>query len=201
MTLSPEAQEVREVFDRRVMALLDMPTSSDAWRGHLSKWLGYYPRLLLVFHMVEQWETGRRRRRPTFPSARATAERAARFAEFLLAHAIRFYETVIGTGDTGRAVRTAAGIILMRAEEGLTVISAREIYEQASGVATGPDRKLRELYAAMRALDHHGWCRSATKTTRGERDGRSPSPPGAVQILRGCRRPTRIAREYERVHA
>jgi hypothetical protein len=199
VTLSPEAQDVREAFDRRVMTLLDMPTSSDAWRGHLNKWLGYYPRLMLVFHMVEQWETAGAEA-ADIPVARATAERAARFAEFLLAHAIRFYETVIGTGDTGRAVRTAAGIILVRAEEGVTVISAREIYERHR--EWRPDKpQASELYAAMRALGHHGWCRSTTKTSGGtERWALSPL---LRERFKSCAAAEvdRIAREYERVQA
>ena len=37
VTLSPEAQQIRLDFERRVNLLLDAPQMSDAWRGHLKK--------------------------------------------------------------------------------------------------------------------------------------------------------------------
>lgn len=156
VTLSPGAQEIRQAFERRVGALLDMPHASDAWRGHLNKWDGFFARLLLVFHMLDNWQE-HSRAAATVPVSRDTAERVWRFSAFLLSHAIRFYETIVGSGAAGEAARRAAGIILVL---GQSPVKRRSIYEKHRAWRPDADTA-RELLDAMRALSRLGWCTTA----------------------------------------
>ena len=168
VTLSPEAQAIRLEFERRVNNLLDAPQLADAWRGHLNKWDGFFARLLLVFHMVEHWgQHGQAA--AALPVSGDTARRVWRFAAFLLSHAIRFYELVVGQGAAGEAARRAAGIILVL---GQPTVSRRDLYEKhrawrADGV--------RDLTDAMRVLGRLGWC-SVIETEHGVPSGWSVNP-------------------------
>ena len=150
VTLSPEAQAIRQRFERRVVDLQDLPQMSDAWRGHLAKWDGLFARLLLNFHMLSV--PGRKA--VATPVSGETAERAWRFANFLLDHAIRFYESIVGIGAGGEAARRAAGIVLILRK---SVVTRRALYEKHR--AWRPDGEApRELLDAMRSLSRFGWC-------------------------------------------
>jgi hypothetical protein len=166
VTLSPEAQEVRSRFDDRIDALLDLPRTSAAWRGHLNKWPGFFARLLLVFHMLDHWrEHGGLA--VEVPVSCESAERVWRFAELLLAHAIRFYEDVIGLGASGEAARLAAGIILISGRK--LVISRRNLYEAHREWRPG-ELGAGDLLDAMRVLERHGWCKPFERTSGGPID-------------------------------
>lgn len=163
VTLSAGAQQVRARFEKRVSALLDMPRGSDAWCGHLNKWPGFFARLLLVFHMADHWHEFRGAAAGQQVSGE-TAERVWRFAGFLLAHAIRFYETVIGLGASGDAARRAAGAILVSKKDRL---SRRDLYELNR--EWRKDGKT-ELFEAMRVLERHGWCKPVSTHRDGQPD-------------------------------
>jgi hypothetical protein len=154
ITLSPAAQLVRVRFDRRLDALLDMPRASAAWCGHLNKWPGSFARLLLVFHMLDHWQTAGGGSTEIQVSGE-TAERVWRFACFLLAHAIRFYETVIGLGASGDVARRAARAVLVIGKD---TLSRRDLYESCREWRPG-EPGASELYEAMRILTRHGWCK------------------------------------------
>lgn len=164
VTLSPEALAIRRRFDQRINALLDLPQMGEAWRGHVSKWRGFFPRLLLVFHMLDHWQQSGPAAAQQ-PVSGETAERAWRFANFLLEHAMRFYGTVVGAGAGAEAARKAAGIVLVL---GKTTVTHRDIYEKnrsewrpGSGTAPG------DLFDAMRLLGRMGWCAVAERDNSG----------------------------------
>lgn len=194
ITLSPEAQAFRFKFEQRVNNLLDAPQLADAWRGHLNKWDGFFARLLLVFHMVEHWSQ-HGAAAAELPVSGDTAGRVWRFAAFLLSHAIRFYELVVGQGAAGEAARRAAGIILIL---GQPTVSRRDLYEKhRAWRAEGA----RDLTDAMRVLGRLGWC-SMTESEHGV-----PSSWGVNPLVfdrfkeRGVAEGERRRREYARVQA
>ncbi len=156
VTLSPGAQTIRLQFEQNIEALLDVPQMSAAWRGHLGKWAGLFARLLLVFHMMDNWSA----RGPgaiSIPVSAETASRAARFANLLLCHAIQFYETIVGAGESGEAARQAAGIILTHGEP---EISRRDLYEGNRARWRPTKREFPpELFDAMTTLGRMGWCK------------------------------------------
>lgn len=193
VTLSPEAQAIRQGFECVITNLQDLPQMSEAWRGHLAKWDGFFARLLLVFHMLSV--PGREA--VITPVSGATAERARRFANFLLAHAMRFYESVVGIGEGGEAARQAAGIILVLNK---SVVTRRALYEKHR--AWRPDGEApRELLDAMRILSRLGWCEPA------ERDDTGPTSwslnPKVFELFsdRAAAETERRRRGYARVQA
>ena len=179
---------------------------SDAWRGHLNKWEGFFARLLLVFHMLDHWPTADLgdttnkglisicedgRAAVYIPASRETAERAYRFAGVLLAHAIRFYETIVGLGASGDSARRAAGIILTRV--GASTLSRRELYEAHRNWRPG-ERDASELFEAMRILERHGWCRPVFSDDRNiEKWEINPEPRRPLQG--SCCRRSRTAQD------
>lgn len=166
VSLSPEAQQVRSRVEAQIRTLSDMPTNSDAWRGHLSKWSGFFPRILLVFHLVDVWSQLGRVDLES-PVSEDTALRAERLTGFLLGHAIRFYETVIGADTAGRAAEVAAGIVLVRAAGGSDNVSRRDLYEAHRGWRP-QEPKAGELYVAMQRLERYGWCLASTGASGSE---------------------------------
>jgi len=149
ITLSGEAQAIRQKFERRLDTLLDLPDVSDAWCNHISKWSGNFARLLLIFHMLERGPSG-----ALVPVAGDTAERAWRFAQFLLVHAIHFYEQTIGRGFAGEAAHVAAGLVLTSEK---STITARDLYRRHRAWRDGEASQ--ELFDGMKVLCRLGWCR------------------------------------------
>lgn len=196
--LSPEAQAVRQRFDRRVEALLNAPQMPEAGRGHLSKWQGFFARLLLIFHMVDNWREHGARSSDIQVSAE-TAERVWRFSSLLLQHAIRFYETVIGLGAGGDAARQAAGIILTA---GTPTISRRDLYERNRAKWRPTNRTVpSELFEAMGTLERMGWCRPAERDAHGVKEW-AVNPLVYVRFKeRAAAEAERRARDYARVQA
>jgi len=193
--LSPEAQAVRQRFERRIDALMNMPQMSDAWSGHLSKWVGFFPRLMLVFHMVDGW-SAHGIAAAGLPVSGETAERVWRFSEFLLRHAVRFYETVVGMGAAADAARRVAGVILVN---GMTSQSQRDIYNRHQAWRPQGRPIHPELAAAMTTLGRLGWCRPKAPIIVAPTDW-DINP--AVFILfkdRAAAEAERRRREYERV--
>lgn len=160
VTLSPEAQAVRQRSERRTTNLLDLPQMSDAWRSHLAKYDGFFARILLVFHML----TVPGREALATPVSGETAERAWRFANFLLSHAMRFYESTVGIGAGGEAARQAADIVLVLNK---STVTRRMMYEKNRGAWRPDGEAPRELLDAMRILSCLGWCSPVDHDDRG----------------------------------
>jgi hypothetical protein len=190
--LSDDAQAVRQRFDQRTHTLLDMPNVSPAWAGHLSKWSGLFARLLLVFHVLDNWQA-KAEAVADIPVSAETAEMAERFASFLLSHAIRFYENIVGLGAAGDAARRAAGIILV---EGKTTVTRRALYERHRPWRPN-ERAYRELFEAMTTLGRMGWCRADVA-----RESWIVNPDVFAKFKeRAAAEEERRKREYERVQA
>jgi hypothetical protein len=151
--LSPAAQAVRRSFESRISALCNLPDISDGWRGHLGKWRGIFARILLIFHVLDRWPEHAGDAFAGEVSA-DTATRAAKFGEALLSHALRFYETCVGVGQTGEDARWIAGHILSRGLQ--EKITRRDITDARTPWRKEPGR----VAAAMRLLEGLEWVRS-----------------------------------------
>jgi hypothetical protein len=194
--LSDGAQEVRRRFDERVLTLLEMPNVSAAWCGHLNKWPGFFARMLLVFHMVENWR-GKGWSTTETPVSAETAEKAWSFASFLLVHAVRFYESIVGLGASGDAARRAAGILLV---EGTPTVTRRAIAERHRPWRAGEGAH-RELIEAMTVLGRMGWCRPGDWDKNGVKEW-VVNPAVYVRFKdRAAAEEERRKREYQRVLA
>jgi hypothetical protein len=113
--LAAAAQKERQFLVRQARDLARHPITSSAFKAHLSKWEGLYPRLLLTFHLVEG---AAEERDPERIIGEDTAERVARLMlNFLLPHAARFYSEVLDDTPYDAHARWVAGHILANREE------------------------------------------------------------------------------------
>lgn len=146
-TLTPEAQAVRTAFTVQIHALKIMPQMPTAFRSHLSKWEGLYPRLLLTWHVMQHGD-----HLHTIPDQIdvATAACVSQFMmEYLLPHSSRFYATILSK-DYSNDIGWIAGYILSR---NLSRITARDI-ERAYPRLRG-ERAL--VVQTMEYLEALGW--------------------------------------------
>lgn len=158
VTLTPEAQEVRQDFDHQIERLKDLPDLSEAWAGHLNKWPGLFVRVLLAFHIAENWHE-HHGGAINMPVSGGTAERALRFARYLLRHSLRVYEEYIGLGEAAEPARKAAGAILV--SDRAPMLTRTAIYRKVRDWEPVNKRPHPELMTAMRVLERHFWCRPA----------------------------------------
>jgi hypothetical protein len=153
---SPEAHDTRREFAGyvdRLIALVehDEPRMAD----HLGKAKGYYARVCLVMHLIEQADGIER------PVSQDTASRAARlFVEYLLPHISAFYETTAEGSRSDlvpaalRRVAQVASLILRKPLQGVTagVLGA--------GLNFWSSASLDEQGAILSTLVSHGWLRT-----------------------------------------
>jgi hypothetical protein len=178
------------------LTLLEMPNVSAAWCGHLNKWPGFFARLLLVFHMLDTWQA-KGMSAIEAPVSTETAEKVWSFASFLLVHAVRFYESVVGLGASGEAARRAAGVVLV---EGAPTITRRAIAERHRQWRSA-DAPHRELVEAMTVLGRMGWCRPSAWDKHGVKEW-TVNPAVYVRFkYRAAAEEERRQREYQRVLA
>jgi Protein of unknown function (DUF3987) len=145
ITLSEEAQRQRALVQQVAHQVMELPSTSSAFRAHLSKWPGLFARLLLTFHLAES--DGQ----PAPMVSGQTAERVARFAlDYLLPNAARFYADFFGLNDTAVHARWVAGLILAHSLES---IRARDIYRAYSELRSDLD----ELTRTLAVLVVAGW--------------------------------------------
>jgi hypothetical protein len=147
--LSPAAQEHRNQVSAVVAAMMVLPDTAGAMKGHLDKWGGYFARLLLVYHAIECTAAGHGIA-DTVPGA--TAAKVARLMlQFLLPQATRFYADVLGPDECTGHARWVAGYVLAekRAE-----VSTRDIYRALRAVRNDHAA----IPRAMGVLEMAGWA-------------------------------------------
>ena len=132
ITLSEGAQHQRELVQKVARSVSLLPDSSPAFKGHLAKWEGLFPRIALTFHMIENAAYGDGRLEEII--SEETAGMAARLMlDFLLPNAARFYQEIVGTGEEPQNVRWIAGYIL---SHDLEKIAPRDIYRSFRSLRT-----------------------------------------------------------------
>jgi hypothetical protein len=141
---------LREATDN-IDALQHLPGASEAWKGHVEKWGKILPRLVLIFHAIEQWQSFEFVV-PSEPVGEVTVRRAIHFANCLLRHSLAFYDRYYGQSAAASEARKLAGYILTRPDK--LSYRARD-FGQAQKTLRDPQL----LKATMRELEIAGWCR------------------------------------------
>jgi len=148
--MTPAASEVFESVLRWSGDLCALPSTSPAFRGHLSKWGALYARLVLILHAAESFDlSGRLLERVGVD----TAERArALLLKFFLPHSAALYREIVGTGAGGtQHGEWIAGFILAH---GLERVSLRDLRRAYRDLRDDEDATRR----AMRPLEFAGWA-------------------------------------------
>jgi Protein of unknown function (DUF3987) len=150
--LHPGAQCHRRALDELVIALKTLPDTTARMKAALDKLTGIYPRLCLIFHLIEY--AANPTACPVDMVPETTAKRAARYVrDILLPHLGRAEAIMYRTAQTGHA-RWIAGFILVRRFER---IPRREIM-RAYGLLRAPECAC-ELTSVMDGLAAMGWAR------------------------------------------
>lgn len=149
VVLTPDASEVFQGVLELSADLCALPTTSGAFRGHLSKWGALYARLLLVIHTAESFDlAGRMLDRVDLDTARRTRDLLVRW---LLPHAAALYREVIGAGGGAKHAEWIAGFILAHRKD---TVSARDLMRAYRDLGDDEDAARR----AMRPLEGAGWA-------------------------------------------
>jgi hypothetical protein len=148
LTFDPGAQEVRARLERKHNDLLALESLNRKLASHIGKYDGYFARLCLVWHCLENAQA---KKLPASISA-DTAERVAKFMhEFLLPHALAFYSGVLALADDHDRLSAVAGYILAR---GLERITTRDV---ARGDRTMRRLSRQDTNAVFEQLEALGW--------------------------------------------
>lgn len=118
---APEVHPLRELLNSRLRLVGSMPWVTNAFKTHLSKWEGLFPRLCLTWHCIQESAVY------PFPETIPveTAQHVFTFMlEYLLPHAARFYTEVLQGKEEEEHVKWIAGHILAH---DLLKISSRTI--------------------------------------------------------------------------
>jgi hypothetical protein len=150
--LSEDAQVERLRVKKVSDAMMALPSTPVALRGHLAKWDGLFARLLLVFHVAACSEIGLDPQ-PVIEGDTAAAVRRL-MLRFLLPMAIRIYRRYFGKGERLGHAQWIAGHILAH---GLPDIAASQIKKAYR--AARPDPRI--ICEAMADLHDARWVRPA----------------------------------------
>jgi hypothetical protein len=126
VTLGAEAQAERAKVEAMAGAVMALPTTPAAFKGHLLKWPGLFARLCLVFHLIDAAGEVTDELIPTAPPvlSAGTARRVATFMkQYLLPNATSLY-ALAGSSPATDHARWVADYILAR---GCNEISSRDI--------------------------------------------------------------------------
>ncbi len=160
VTLSDEAKAAcREFSD-----FINRTTSSEGLppllRGHMSKWEGMWPRLVLTYHC---WGCALAGKHPssTPVSGRTTARVTAFMREFMLPQALRFYGNLASTADSVYGLsQKVAGTILA---EKISKFSSRDLHRTTNAWRTASEQARR---AAIQLLKECGWIIGVDSSAR-----------------------------------
>lgn len=151
VTLSPEAQADMRAFSDFVNRTVAGGGLPSMLIGHLSKWEGLWPRLVLVYHC---WGCALAGKHPgTTPVSARTTGRVTRFMkEFLLPQSLRFYGGLAGAGDSvyGIAQKVASMILSERSAR----VTSRELHRSVNAWRVTSEQNRR---AAIQLLKECGW--------------------------------------------
>lgn len=151
VTMSPEAQADMRAFSDFVNRTVAGGGLPSMLIGHLSKWEGLWPRLVLVYHC---WGCALAGKHPgTTPVSARTTGRVTRFMkEFLLPQSLRFYGGLAGAGDSvyGIAQKVASMILSERSAR----VTSRELHRSVNAWRVTSEQNRR---GAIQLLKECGW--------------------------------------------
>ncbi len=160
--LSEAAYETLQTAGAEISALKHVPGAPIALKGHLAKWGKLLPRITLIFHAIECFETmGDASLSSRIAVEEATAARAVRFARFLLTHALRFYDEFYEVDEQSSFARWIAGHMLAHPEK--KAFTRRDLGNARKDLRKDP----RRLLAAMAELEAFGWAAVTGRDSQG----------------------------------
>lgn len=113
------AQEIRNALHVKHHGLVAaMETVNKKMASHLGKYDAFFPRLCVLFHVIENANS------ETLPDeiSEATAKRVERFlSEYIMRHSMSFYTTTIGVSEDQDVIEDVAGYILAHNVSTLTM--------------------------------------------------------------------------------
>lgn len=160
--------------------------ASRAFAGHIAKWGKILPRILLIFHAVEQ-VSAHGRVNPESLVDVSTVKMASLFARFLLRHSWAFYREYYGRAEGTEDAHWYADYILTHPET--LKISHRDIGQAKKDWRGDGHKRLR--LRMMGELERGGWVRVATRS-QGEPATWDVNPRVHVRF---AERAVRVARE------
>ncbi len=165
VSLSDEAKADWRAFSDFVNRTTTSDGLPSMFRGHLSKWEGMWPRLVLTYHA---WGCSLAGKHPgsTPVSGRTTKRVTAFMREFMLPQALRFYGSIAGSGDSvyGLAQKVAGTILA----EKMCKFTSRDLHRSMNAwrVSSEQSRK-----AAVQLLRECGWIIGSESSSRLGSDG------------------------------
>lgn len=149
VVFSEDAHQCRERVKARSIALMEAFESPHikAWLG---KWTGLYARLALLYHTIECAERGIY---PTdTPVSFDNASRVEQFmCQYLLHHAVHFYNEIMEASDRTEHVRQIARLILSRRASKITKRDLMRYWKPFKRI------EMFEVKSAMDTLQISGW--------------------------------------------
>ena len=119
LTFDDKAQELRRELEAKHHGMVRaMESTNKKMASHLGKYDGMFPRLCVVWHVIENANA------ETLPSVVTyeTANRVARFLhEYIMRHSIAFYMGTIGLSEDQDVIEDVAGYILAHKVETVTM--------------------------------------------------------------------------------
>lgn len=156
--LDPEAQPLRHLINTRVDQVRKMPWVGPPFQAHLAKWEGLFPRLTLLWHILEHADDLYHLPRTIGVD---TAERVATFMlEYLLPHAAQFYAQFLTVSADESHAQWIAGHILTHEPKEITTRDIGRVYRPLRG-------NIRDTQQAMLHLTDLAWVQPANETRPG----------------------------------
>jgi len=166
LRLTPEAETVRRALFKRIDGVRTALSGADVRLGaHLGKWEGLAARLMVVFHVAElplREPSVARLLAHVAPAPlpaieAATVERVGRFMfEYLLAHLVAFYESVLGADSRGTVRDDCAKVADHILAKGWARIGSHQIGQSVKRWRYRDDRERGDVFACLAGL---GWIR------------------------------------------
>jgi hypothetical protein len=147
------ALAIRERLEQKHHGLMAYGAVNRKLTAHIGKYNGLFARLCLLWHCIEQVQG--QPAAAIFPAplvSEYTAQRVERFLhEFLLPHALTFYNNVLGLADEHDRLTAVAGYILARR---LDRITSRDV-QRGDRTMRGLER--RDIDSVFSQLEALGW--------------------------------------------
>ena len=122
---------------------------SSSFASHIAKFEGLFPRLLLIFHVINCAE---KKQYPTKEVSKETAEQTYKFMyDYLIHHSSHFHNDLLGESHMLKHVKWIAGHILSK---DIKVLAKRDIKQAYAALRTVNDKEFKEI---MNCLESMGW--------------------------------------------
>lgn len=148
---SMEAQAVRMRLEDKIFEMRESSVVSGSFLSHISKWEGLFPRLCLVYHVIDCSSRGVY---PTEDISLDTAEAVYSFMMgYLFKHSAQFYIDGLAKSENMERTRWVAGYILANESKTITRRDISRSYRQMRNATVWEFKKV------MSALEAAEWVR------------------------------------------